>query len=524
MPEPDGITTTRSAPVLRARGVSKAFNGVPALVDFDIEIEPGQVHALVGGNGSGKSTFIKILSGFHRADAGVIEMAGKAVHAERRGTAHALGCHFVHQDLGLVGSLSTAENLYLGSTFPTRLLTLRKRQIRKEAQGLFDFVGLNVPPARKVESLSRSQMTLVAVARSMRNDPDRPIRLLVLDEPTATLPADDVAHLTDLIRRVAAQGIGVLYVSHRLGEVTSLADVVTVLRDGRKQALSPVKDLTRADLVNLVVGSTFYEQQRYEHAAPAEGAKTRLAVSDLHTHTVHGVSFHALEGEIVGLAGITGSGRETILRSVFSGERSDRGTVIVDGQSLRRGNPRYSVGHGLVYLPPDRKILAGYMDLSARQNIVISDLSKFWSGGRMRRQPEIRESKQWFEDLQVSPRDGIEHKLGIFSGGNQQKIIFARWLRRDPIVLLVDEPTQGVDVAAKAQLHDRMRAAAAGGAAVVISSSDDDELAAVCDRVLVMRDGLIASEIKGSHLTAPVISAECVRVTEPSYEGTRGWQ
>lgn len=511
------VSAARSVPALRARGVSKAFSSVPALVDFDLDIEPGQVHALVGGNGSGKSTFIKILSGFHKPDAGKVEIGGEVLHAGRPHAAQALGCRFVHQDLGLIDALSAADNIFLGSKFPTRFMTVRHRYIRAEARRLFAFVGLSAQPAGQVGSLTQAEKTLVAVARAIRTDSTRSTRLLVLDEPTATLPANDVALLSDLVRRIAASGVGVLYVSHRLDEIFDLADVVTVLRDGHKRASCATAGLTRPGLVNLVVGDTFEE-----HAPPpaftADTGAVRVTVSNLHTASLRGVSLRAAPGEIVGVAGITGSGRESLLRSIFSGDRADEGLVSVDGKTVPRGSPRASIAAGIAYLPPDRKALAGFMDMSARHNLMIADLSPFSRGGSLSRKQEGREAAKWLERLHVKPADGAERKLAIFSGGNQQKILFARWLRRDPRLLLVDEPTQGVDVAAKARLHHWLRQAAANGAAVIVSSADPDELAALGTRVLVMRNGLIAAAIEGDRLTSAAISAECIRVTQPAQQ------
>jgi ribose transport system ATP-binding protein len=510
----DDPDTVRRAPALRAQGVTKTFNGVPALMNFDLEIAPGEVHALVGANGSGKSTFIKVLSGYHKPDEGQVEIDGELLHLGKTGAAQAHGCHFVHQDLGLIGSLTAADNVFLGSGFPTRNLTVRKRQMRAESSRLFGFVGLTASPAAKVASLTRAEQTLVAVARAMRGEPGRSIKLLVLDEPTATLPAHEVAILSSLVRRVVEAGVGVLYVSHRLDEIFNLADTITVLRDGHRRASSPNGAISRKELVNLVVGAEFDESHHIPDQGPRQAARARLQVSDLHAKNVHGVSFQALEGEILGIAGIIGSGRETLLRSIFAGEKGDRGTVTVDREAVPRGIPSASVRRGLAYLAPDRKTLAGHMDLTARENITLSDLSPFWRGGWLRGKDERREALGWFNDLRVRPAEGTDQKLSTFSGGNQQKIILARLLRGRPKVLLLDEPTQGVDVAAKPDIHDWMRNAAAQGATVLVSSSDDDELAAVCSRVLVIRDGRIAASITGARLTASAISVECVRVPE----------
>jgi ribose transport system ATP-binding protein len=476
-------------------------------VDFDLDIELGQVHALVGGNGSGKSTFIKILAGYHKADSGTIEVGG---HQLRAGQPN--GCHFVHQDLGLVNALTIAENVFLGSRFPTRLLAIRRKDMVRRAQWMIKAVGLDVGSSTKVGELSQSQKTMVAVARAMNYEDREPIRLVVFDEPTATLPSNEVAVLADVVRRLAEAGVAVLYVSHRLDEVFDLADVVTVLRDGKTQGCQPVSEISHSELVNLLVGGVFDARSVGEDVQINSESTSRLAVRDLHTKELQGVSFEVSAGEILGIAGITGSGRETILGSIFNPALSDRGTLSLDGELVSGGGARASLASGMAYLPPDRKLLGGFMDMSARNNLTLPNLKPFWKTGTMRKRLEIEEVRRWFEELQVVPSDGAERKLGTFSGGNQQKVLLAKWLRNDPRVLLVAEPTQGVDVAAKVRLHESIRGAARSGAAVVVSSSDVDELFALCSRVLVIRDGRITRAMQGTELTAAAIEAECIRL------------
>jgi ribose transport system ATP-binding protein len=494
--------------------VSKAFGGSPALVNFDLEIESGQVHALVGGNGSGKSTFIKILAGYHKADSGTMEIGGHPLRSGRNGVGQHTGCHFVHQDLGLVNGLTIAENLFLASRFPTRLLAIRRQDMARRATWMTKAVGLDVPPDTKVGDLSQSQKTLVAVARAMNYEDSEPIRLVVFDEPTATLPSNDVAVLSDVVRRLTQAGVAVLYVTHRLDEIFELADVVTVLRDGVSQGCSRISDITHSELVNLLVGGVFDSRSVADEVQIDAQSTSLLGVRDLYTKELRGVSFDVSAGEILGIAGITGSGRETILGSIFNPARVDRGTISVEGEVLAKGSARNSLANGIAYLPPDRKLLGGFMDLSARYNLTLPNLRPFWSTGFLHKKLEVDDARRWFDALQVLPFDGGERKLGTFSGGNQQKILLAKWLRNKPRVLLVAEPTQGVDVAAKVRLHESIREAARSGSAVVVSSSDVDELFALCSRVLVIRDGRIAKLLKGDGLTSAAIEAECVRIDE----------
>ena len=499
-------------PALEARGLAKTFAGVVALNAVDLDIEPGEVHALLGENGSGKSTFIKILSGYHDPDAGEVRIDGEPMHLGSPDSAYALGCRFVHQDLGLVDSSTVIDNLCMNTGFPTRFMTVRQRAARKQAKADLVKVGLKrVDPRTLVGTLTPAMKTGVAVARALRQVSGTPVKLLVLDEPTATLPDNEVQHLLDIVRQVAASGVGVLYVTHRLDEVFQVADRVTVLRDGRKAATEPTTALDRRRLITLLIGSELDEiHVAAEHLDAPAAKESVLEVQDLCAIPVKDVSFSIAPGDVVGVAGITGSGRETILGAIFGAGIRDSGTVTINGKPLRPLRPDLAMGLGMAYVPPDRKILGGIMQFSARENMSLSDLSPFWHGLLLRRRAERRETRSWFDRLSVRPATAIEQPLLAFSGGNQQKVLFGKWLRRKPGVFLLDEPTQGVDIGAKAALHLKLLDAAEHGAGVLVSSSDLDELAALCRRVLVLRDGRIVTELSGSRLNVANIARECL--------------
>ena len=508
-PVPGGATR----PALDARGLTKTFVGVVALNNVDLTIQPGEVHALLGENGSGKSTFIKILSGYHDPDPGsAVHIDGEPMSLGSPDSAYALGCRFVHQDLGLVDSSSIIDNLCMNTGFPTRLGTVRERAARKEAKADLAKVGLDrIDPRNLVGALTPAMKTGVAVARALRQGTGTPVKLLVLDEPTATLPDNEVQHLLNIVRQVAAGGVGVLYVTHRLDEVFQVADRVTVLRDGRKAATEPTTALDRRRLINLLIGSELDEiHAAVEHLHTPSTQEPILRVSDLCAIPVKDVSFTIAPGDVVGVAGITGSGRETILGAIFGAGIRDSGTVTIGGKALAPLRPDLAMGLGMAYLPPDRKILGGIMEFSARENLSLSDLSPFWSGLLLRRRPERRETNSWFERLAVRPGGAVEQRLMAFSGGNQQKVLFGKWLRRRPAIFLLDEPTQGVDIGAKAALHHQLLDAAEQGAGVLVSSSDLDELAALCRRVLVLRDGRIVAELTGNRLNVANIARECL--------------
>jgi ribose transport system ATP-binding protein len=487
---------------LTVRQVSKTFQGQRALDRVDLEIRPGEVHALLGENGSGKSTLIKILSGFHRPDVGgMVEIGGQPLPHGSSDESARLGCRFVHQDLGLVETESVLDNLALGVGYPSRFGTIRRKAARKRAVEELDRVGLRVDLATPVANLTPSERTGVAIARALRAGASEPIKLLVFDEPTATMPADEVARLLDIIKATAALGVGVLYVTHRLDEVFGLAHHVTVLRDGRVFARRSTFDLTHADLVRLLVGTELEEVRRdSSEVAKHHGTEVRLTVKGMRAGKLRGVTGSARKGDVIGFAGLTGSGREALLSAIFGGTPRSAGEVLVDGHKLPPMRPDLAVRLGVAYLPPDRSGEGAAMRLTARENLTLVDLRPLWSWPLLRGRKERAEAKSWFEELGVRPAGAIEQPLESFSGGNQQKILFAKWLRAKPKVLLLDEPTQGVDLATRAELHRRILDSAAEGMTVLVSSADLDELAALCHRVLVLRDGKFVADLSGDEV------------------------
>ncbi|MCW2909144.1 MAG: Monosaccharide-transporting ATPase [Actinomycetia bacterium] len=499
-----------TTPALAVTGLSKRFGASVALQDVDLAIGPGEVHAVLGENGSGKSTLIKILSGFHRPDAGTVAVSGQPLPLGHPASSYRLGARFVHQDLGLVDSIPVLDNLAIGAGFATRLGTISARRSSERARADLARVGLAVDPGASVGSLSPATRTGVAIARALREDPGSPVRLLVLDEPTATLPATEVDRLMDIIRRVSAAGVGVLYVTHRLDEIFTIAGNVTVLRDGREVAAVPTSSLDHRRLVDLLVGEELTAAHHVAETLPAEGERPALSLRGITGASLDGFSADFGAGQITGIAGITGSGRETVLGAAFGAIDRTGEVLTAGGVRLAPSRPDLAMRHGLAYLPADRVRNAAILSLSARENISLSSLRPFRRFGTMRGRPERRIALTWFQRLSVRPPDLVDLPLESFSGGNQQKIMFAKWLRREPVVFLLDEPTQGVDVGAKAVLHRQLVQAAAGGAAIVISSSDVDELAAICQRVIVCRDGRAAADLRGGEVSARAISRECL--------------
>ena len=493
--------------VLEVESVSKTFTRTKALSSVSMTIEPGEVHALLGQNGSGKSTLIKILSGYHAPDlGGGIRIQGQDLPIQSPVSSYRLGCRFVQQDLGLVSTLSVLDNMSLGSGFPTSLGTIREKATYKQAKDDLERLGLDINPKASVAWLSASERTGVAIARALREDPEYPACLLVLDEPTATLPVDEVDQLLDRVSAMAATGVGVLYVTHHLGEVFRVAHNVSIFRDGVVVGAGPVKDFDHAGIVELLAGEELLAEEtesRREKKAreAAREHETVFQVAGLRAGALAGVSFGVERGEIVGIAGLAGSGRDSVLGASFGALARSAGDVILGGETLPPGRPDVAIDRGIAYLAPDRKIGGGVMTMSARENLTLPDLKPFWKGGLLRRRAETSRTREWFERLSVRPANAVNDPLSIFSGGNQQKILFGKWLSQKPSVFLLDEPTQGVDVGAKADLHRELITAAQAGAAVVVSSSDLEELADLCDRVLVIVDGRVSAELSGAELT-----------------------
>lgn len=504
------MTDSGGPPALHVEGLAKTFGGVRALKGVDLTVEQGEVHALLGENGSGKSTLIKILSGYHQPDEGaLVAIDGAKITFGSAQSAYTHGCRFVHQDLGLVGTSSVLDNICLNAGFPSRFGTINTREAMRSVREDLARVGLDqVDPRTPVALLTSALKTGVAVARALRTDANHPVRLLVLDEPTATLPETEVKHLLEIVRRVAVTGVGVLYVTHRLDEVFEVADTVTVFRDGLRVATQPTSTLNRRSLINLLIGSELDEIRSESEQLQSERGDSILRVTDLVAGPIAGVSLDVRPGDVLGIAGITGSGRESLLATIFGAHPREGGTIEVNGRELVPHRPDLAMANGLAYLPPDRKIQGGIMEFTARENIVISDLKPFWRGLRLHGREEVKETRSWFDRLGVRPESGVNLRLSAFSGGNQQKVLFGKWLRRTPLVFLLDEPTQGVDVGAKAELHRQLLAAAAAGAGLVVATTDLDELVALCHRVLVLRDGRVVAHLVGEAVTMATVARE----------------
>jgi ribose transport system ATP-binding protein len=492
---------------LSVRGLSKTVVGQRALTDVDLDVAPGEIRALVGENGCGKSTLIKILAGFHEPDPGAtVTVGGETLTLGRPGAGEAAGLRFVHQDLGLVAGLDGVDNLALGRGYRARRAGLIDwAGERRAAQEALRRLGYEIDLRTPVGRLTISERTAVAVARALaqRDGDAGAATMLVLDEPTANLPAAEAARLFALVRTVRDSGVSVLFVSHHFDEVFALADAVTVLRDGRVVATRPVAGLSEPELVELVIGRPL--ELHEDLGLRSARADTVLSARGLRGRVVAGVDLDVHAGEVLGVAGITGSGREELAGMLFGGVPRS-GTVSVAGHEVPPQRPDRAIAAGMGLVPAERHANAAFLAASLRENVTMVDVRRNVVAGLLRHRRERSDVVHWLERLQVRPARS-ETAMAALSGGNQQKVVLARWLRQEPRVLVLDDPTQGVDIGAKAEIHGLIDEAAANGTAVLVLSSDHEELARLCHRALVLRSGVVADELRPPALTAERLTA-----------------
>ncbi|MCW2499003.1 MAG: ABC-type sugar transport system, ATPase component [Frankiales bacterium] len=485
--------TSEGASVVALSGIRKEFTGQVALDDVSLAVQAGQVHALVGTNGSGKSTLVKVLAGVYSPERGSVLIDGQQVPHLTPARATELGLRFIHQDPALFPQQTVRDNISIGSRYRgSRGVRVDERRERDAARRALSAIGVDdVSPDVRLGALSQSQRTMVAVARAVQDlQGGQRIRLLVLDEPTASLPEHEAERVYGVIRDVAAQGIGVVYISHDLSPLLALADHVTVLRDGKLVASRSSSGLDEAALAQLMVGE---EVQRATSSTSRPG-EVVLSCRGLRGGRLQPTSLEVRGGEIVGVAGLLGSGRSTLLRLIAGSQPTDGGEVLVSGRRVPPGKPAAAIAAGIAYVPEDRRAQAAFPNLTLRENITGAALSAFRGPLRIDERAERAAVRALLDEFDVKPRD-TEKQFRFLSGGNQQKAIIARCARLAPEVLLLDEPTQGVDVRARAQIHEAIKRLAARGTAVLVVSSDFGEVLDLSDRVLVLRQGGIKTTI-----------------------------
>ncbi|MDX6236858.1 MAG: ribose transport system ATP-binding protein [Kribbellaceae bacterium] len=471
--------------LLRMTGIVKEFPGVRALDGVDLDVRRGEVHCLLGQNGAGKSTLIRVLTGAHQPDAGTIQVDGDEVSLNSPADAMRLGIAAIYQELDLVPELTVAENVFLGHE-PARFGLTRRQLAISRARSLLQGLGHGeIPPGRTAGLLSAAGQQVVSMARALSRD----ARLIVMDEPSAVLDGEEVTNLFRVIRDLTARGVAVVYISHRLEEIREIGDRVTVLKDGATVATGlDARETPTTELIRLMTGRSI-EYVFPPRAEVAADAPVVLAVEGLsRPREFEGIGFSVRAGEILGLAGLVGSGRSEVLETVYGARRAAAGSVRVDGVQLKPGRVQAAVRAGVGLAPEERKSQALLLDEAVYRNITMSSMNRFARGGFLSGRAEREAAAELAEALDVRPV-GVDRPVRNLSGGNQQKVVLARWLMRDCRVLLLDEPTRGVDVGARSEIYALVRRLAASGVAIVLVSSEVEEVLGLADRVVVMREG-----------------------------------
>ncbi|MCX4825044.1 sugar ABC transporter ATP-binding protein [Streptomyces sp. NBC_01142] len=509
--------------LLRVEGIRKTFPGVVAVDSVDFDLRRGEVHVLLGENGAGKSTLIKMLSGAYRPDAGRVLVGGQEVRIHGAQDAERLGIATIYQEFNLVPDLTVAENIFLGRQ-PRRFGMIDRKRMEADAAELLERVGVDVPPHATVRELGIARLQMVEIAKALSLD----ARVLIMDEPTAVLTSGEVDKLFRIVRTLREEGVGIVFITHHLEEIAALGDRVTVLRDGRSVGQVPAST-SEDELVRLMVGRSI--EQQYPRRATDPGTAL-LTVGGLTRDGVfHDVGFEVRAGEVVGIAGLVGAGRTEVVRAVFGADQYDTGTVEVAGARLPRHDVSAAMAAGIGLVPEDRKGQGLLLDASVEENLGLVTLRSSTRAGLVDRKAQHTAAARIAEQLGVR-MVGLEQKVRTLSGGNQQKVVIGKWLLADVRVLILDEPTRGIDVGAKVEIYQLINELTAAGHAVLMISSDLPEVLGMSDRVLVMAQGRIAGELTADEATQDAVMALAVStapttrsnpaVDEEGVEGSRG--
>ncbi len=481
-------------PILEMRHIGQVFPGVVALDDVRFDLRAGEVHVLLGENGAGKSTLVKILSGAYPRSSGQILLDGVGVRIETPRRAQELGIAVIYQELNLVPSLTAAENIFLGREPRRRTGLIDQQRLVADAQALLDELNAGIDGRRRVQELSVAQQQMVEVARALSLN----ARILIMDEPTSALTGQEIAELFALIRRLTKRGVAVIYISHRMEEIFEIGERVTVLRDGKYIETRPIAGTSREELVRLMVNRELKEHFPKVRVDP--GAEALRVEHLCRRGALEDISFTLRRGEVVGIAGLLGSGRTELARALFGADPIDSGRIFVGGKPAKIGTPRDAIRQGIGYLTEDRKSQGLVLNLSVRANICLPSLHNFSRLGWVRRAQEGAAASDFVEKLRIRT-PGLGQQVRFLSGGNQQKVVMSKWLCSESKILLFDEPTRGIDVGAKVEIYQLMNKLAADGAAILMISSELAEIIGMSDRVLVMCRGRIAGELSAAAAT-----------------------
>lgn len=495
------------APLLALRGITKSFSGVIALNGVDFDLMPGEIHALAGENGAGKSTFIKIISGAYTPDAGDIELSGRRIASLTTQMARQLGIAVVYQEFNLLPDLTIAENMFIGQLPGDRFGSYSPRRARLAASEILAQLGSPMDPDQLVSELGVAEQQMVEIGKALAMD----FRVIIMDEPSTVLAKEELSLLHGVVRRLRDDGRSIIYISHRLDEVLELADRVTVFKDGERVRTSPANEWDHDKLIHAMIGRDlvdFFPDRKVHGEEPVLRVKNLTVPSK-----IFDVSLTLRRGEIIGLAGLGGSGKTTLCRSLVGLEPHSVGSIELEGKPVP-GNPRQCANIGLVMVPEDRKLQGIFPGHSLSFNLTISALDRLNYFGWLSFARERSLVAQSMRDFDIRPANPILD-IAKLSGGNQQKVVLARWLSRDPKVIVLDEPTRGVDVGAKAEIYALIEKLAETGAAVLIASSDVTELLGICDRILVFHQGRLVDNLTRDHATEEAVIRAATIAPEP---------
>lgn len=481
--------------ILDMKDISKSFGPVQALKNADLNLRKGEVHALMGENGAGKSTLMKILTGIYGKDSGTIVYDGKEVEFKSPKESMDAGVVIVHQELNMINHLTVAQNVFIGRESMTGFLT-NDDEINSKTQALFDRLNMDINPKEKVGNLTVGKMQMVEIAKAISMN----AKIVVFDEPTAALTESEIKELFKIIHDLKMQQIGIVYISHRMDEIKQITDRVTVMRDGEYIGTIDTATSTKDEIINMMVGRVIYEDPKSQSEVPA-GAETVLEVKNLNFgNRVKDLSFELKKGEILGFSGLMGAGRTEMARLIFGADARDSGEIFVHGQKVDINEPKDAVKHGIGYLSEDRKQYGVIVGMSVADNIVMTDLDKYIHMSLIDDKAIEKESEKYIKSLSIKTPSG-KQLIRNLSGGNQQKVVIAKWLEQNSDILIFDEPTRGIDVGAKSEIYELMTELTKMGKSIIMISSELTEVLRMSDRVIVMCEGQKTSELDISEAT-----------------------
>ena len=475
--------------LLEMKGISKRFRGVQALNGVNFDLREGEVHALVGENGAGKSTLMKVLTGIHQPDAGEIFYLGKPYAVKNIGESQGLGMSMVHQELNMMNDLTVAQNIFIGREMRSGFI-IKDNDMGKETRAIFDHIGIDIDPKIKLGRLTVGKQQMVEIAKAVSRD----CKVLILDEPTAALTQTEIDELFRIMADLKSKGIGMIYISHRMDEIKKISDRITVMRDGEYVGTVDTDSVTKDEIINMMIGRVVYEDPK-THSEVPEDAETVLEVKNLTSGNLFkNVSFKLRKGEVLGFSGLMGAGRTEVARAIFGADPIDSGEIYVNGKPVSIKSPKDAVNLGIGYLSEDRKRYGLMLDKSVAENTALASLDKYIKFGIINDR-KIKEEAQIENAKLKTKTPSMEQALKNLSGGNQQKVIIARWLIKNSDILIFDEPTRGIDVGAKSEIYTLMNELARSGKSIIMISSELVEILRMSDRVLVMCEGKKTGEL-----------------------------